>query len=768
MAGDTWGERSELIRIRRRPDLIHLLVNMVAVGAVVAVGTLCINTTNGLQTDIQHGFRFTPAFLLDGVALLTRIAAYAVPLGIAVEQALRGQAKRVADAVVAAAFAYAIAGSAAPDLGCLAAVVAALTILGFDGRPALRAFACSCIAIYSVTAVVDGTSGLVGFAAALALGRAVAFGWRYARGVATDRLTAAGVMEALVRAGLEPVDCSAEDREARRFAVRCADGGLLDVHLLERDRQAARLIHRVNRLIRLRAGARRREMFGLRRAVSHEALISYALRNAGINTPTLLAVREVSADATLLAYEHVPARVLGEIPGEELTDATVERVWKTVRELGRHQIAHRRLSPTSILVDDDGHIWLTDLRHGEIAATELQQLLDVAEAMTSLAIKVGPERAVRIGAEVLGEHRIGATLPVLQKIVLTRATRAAVGRSGRLLAQLRKQVLTLESPTEAAAPVKLERLRLKTVLAATAGCVAVYGLMAQISSAEDHSGHGLWRLIASASPGWLLLAGAAAALTYVAAAAQLAGFIPESLPKARNLMVQLASSFFALFAPAGLGGVTLNVRFLRKRGIADGAAVTAVGASQAIAFIAHLVLVAVFGFFVGSAWLGSATGPLGLVLALALLTVLTLAVPPVHRFAQRRLAPFFEGSLPRLIEVAQDPRKLALALGGTLAISLLNTLCLWSCIHALTPHGAPSYAKVAFLYLTVQAATAAVPTPAGMGAVEVGLSSALVKAASLASPSVVIAVLGYRLLTTYLPPAPGYVALLLLRRRNTV
>jgi uncharacterized protein (TIRG00374 family) len=346
----------------------------------------------------------------------------------------------------------------------------------------------------------------------------------------------------------------------------------------------------------------------------------------------------------------------------------------------------------------------------------------------------------------------------------------AVRRSKRLLPRLREEIIALR-PDDAPAtePVKLARLSPRTVLTVAAACFAVYVLMLEISSADVLSGSNLWALVSVASPWWLLFAAAASALTYVGAAMQLAGFIPERLPKLQNLFVQASTSFIALFAPAMVGGVTLNVRYLQKRGIATGPAVSAVGASQAVAFVIHIALIGVFSFFAtgGAAHADASTVLIAILLAFAVLVMITLAVAPLRRYAKRRLAPFFEGSLPRLIDVAQNPRKLALALGGTVSISLLNALCLWSCVHTLGAGRQLSYQTVALIYLTVQAATSASPTPAGMGAVELGLGGAFALS-GVTNQTAVVAVLVYRLLTAYLPAAPGYLALRYLRQKRVV
>ena len=797
MATSVLDEPDAVGRIRQRPDLIRLVFESLVIVLVIALGKIGVDTTSGLESDLHSGVQFAPAFVLSGITVLTNVATSIIPVGLAIERLVRGDGRGVADAVLTAALAFGFtsglnllitasyapgwlrteltrhvsSGTSAPLHVYLATVIAFLTVLGFNDRPTLRTFTWICVAIYVTATLMSGDSALVGIVVTFFLGRAVGFAWRYARGVVNERPTGEAVVAALAGADLEPVFCRwvGESNYTRRYEVGCADERLLDVSVLDRDRQVVRLLDRLYRRIRLRGPAQRRNLFSLRRTVDQAALLSYALANAGIATPKLVAVRELSADSMLLAYEHVPARPLDQLEAEEFTDEVLESVWTTVRGLGHNQIAHRRLSLDSILLDEHGRIWLTGLRAGEIAADELQHLLDVAETMTALGLKVGPERAVRTGSRVLGADRVSAALPFLQPVLLTRTNRVAVRKSKHLLRKLREEILAIRPQAPTAEPANLERLKPRTILVAAIGCFAVYALMLDIASADSASGRSVWQLLMAASPWWLLIAAAAAALTYVAAAMQLAGFIPEKLPWLQNVMVQLASSFIALFTPAAVGGVALNVRFLQRRGIPTGPAVSAVGAAQVVAFIVHIALIAVFGFFAGggAAHAEASTLVIAIVLGIAVLVMVTLSVAPLRRFARRRLAPFFEGSLPRLLDVVQSPRKLAFALGGTVGISLLNALCLWSCVHALSDGAMPNYPTIAFVYLTAQAVSSAIPTPAGMGAAELALGAALLSA-DVAKAGAVVAVLAYRLLTTYLPAAPGYLTFGRLRGKRAV
>jgi uncharacterized membrane protein YbhN (UPF0104 family)/tRNA A-37 threonylcarbamoyl transferase component Bud32 len=774
---------------------MRLLFESLMIVVVLALGRIGVQTTSGLESDIHNGVQLAPSFLLSGITVLTNITTAIIPVGLAVERLFQRDGRRVADAVIAAALAYGItsllniaiessyaprwllteltrhvnSGTTSPLHIYISTLIAFLTVLGFNDRPTLRTFTWVCIGIYAVATLMSGDSALVGLILTFLLGRAVAFGWRYACGVVNERPTGQMVVHMLAEAGLAPVSCTwqGEHEDMRRYEVNCADGRTLDVTVLDRDRQAVGLIYRVYRRIRLRGPAQRRNLFSLRRTVDQEALMSYALRDAGISTPKLVAVRELNADAALLAYEGVHAIALADVPREKFTDELLEKVWQTVKDLGSKQIAHRRLALDSLMVDQHGEIWLTELRNGEVAAADLQLLLDIAETMTALALKAGPERTVRVGARVLGDDRIGAALPMLQPVVLTRTTRAAVRRSKHLLQRLREEIQELRPQVVTSAePIKLERLSPKTLLTVGAACFAVYVVLFELSAANKQ-GLSLDYALHHLSPPWLVVAIAASALTYVSAAMVLTGFIPEKLPVVHNLLVQVAAGFVSLVAPAAVGGVALNTRYMQKRGIKTGPAVSAVGASQAVAFVIHIALLATFSFIAGQnvGKSDSSTLVIAILLAIALLVMITMTVPPLRHFAKRRLAPFFADSLPRLLDVAQSPRKLSIALGGTILLSLFNSLCLWASIHTVSPHNNISYATVTVVYLTAQTAGSFIPIPSGIGTVETAMALTL-KAFNVDSGTAVLAVLLFRMLRTYLPAIPGYFTFTWLTRKG--
>ena len=404
---------------------------------------------------------------------------------------------------------------------------------------------------------------------------------------------------------------------------------------------------------------------------------------------------------------------------------------------------------------------LLDPGDGDVAATDLQVRLDVAQLLAELALYVGPERSADLALEKAGADELVAVVPLLQRVALARSTRAALRRRRDVLPALRQRLLAAV-PGGEVAPVQLERIRLRTLVTLVATVAAVYLLAGEL--ARESLGH----VLQTADPRWGLVALGLSALTYLGATFELSGFVAEHLPFKRTMLVQLAGSFVVLVTPAAVGGAALNVRYLQRRKIPAAVAAASVGVSQVGAFVLHILLLVVFVAIAGAADKDPFRPPTWSYFVLAGLIVAALAVlavPAGRRLLRARVAPLVGQVIPRLLEVVQQPRKLAEGVGGALLLSLCYILCLAACVQAF--HSSAAIAGIAVVYLTGSALGSIIPTPGGIGTVEAALTAGLV-AAGLHGTQAASAVLLFRLLTFWLPVPVGWVALNYLERQGSL
>jgi uncharacterized membrane protein YbhN (UPF0104 family) len=434
------------------------------------------------------------------------------------------------------------------------------------------------------------------------------------------------------------------------------------------------------------------------------------------------------------------------------------RVWATVLKLHAHRVTHRALTADRILFNDDGEVVLLDPVLGDVAATDLQLHLDVAQLLAELALLVGPDRTTSVAKRAVGAEELFAVAPLLQPIVLYRSTRTAMRRRKDVLPELQKQLLAT-APDEEAPPVRLERVRPRTVVTLIAGLAAGYLLLGQLARVS------LLNTLRSADWRWTLPALALSALTYVGAAWSLSGYVPARLRFAPLVLAQLAGSFVTLVTPTAVGGAALNIRYLQRRKIAPAVAAASVGLSQVVAFVLHLALLVVFAAITGSESpsLRPPTWVYFVIAALVVIVLVVFAIPAGRRLVRARLAPTLSQVVPQLLTVIQHPRKLAEGIGGALLLTASYILCLAACVRALG--GSVPIESTAVVYLTGSALGSAVPTPGGLGAVEAALSAGLT-AAGLPGATAVSAVLLFRALTFWLPVPLGWGAFNYLERHK--
>ncbi|MCC3651837.1 flippase-like domain-containing protein [Streptomyces sp. S07_1.15] len=834
-------------RVHRPPDLVRLLVGVLGIAVVLAVAAFAHGTTEGLEKDIGKGTGQAPTLLINFAGLASSVAVLIVPVAFAIERLAKRDGLRIADGVLAAVLAHGLAlltdlwvaesapGSIRDALtqqapsgdvtdpvhGYLAPVIAYMTAVGMARRPRWRVVLWFVLLLDSLAVLVGGFSTPFSIVVTVLLGWTVAYGTLYAVGSPNVRPTGQTLLAGLRRVGFTPVRAlrTEDDQEAERqdrgrsYLVTLEDGPPLDVTVVDREQQAQGFFYRVWRRMALRGITQRRSLQSLRQALEQEALLAYAAIAAGANAPRLIATSELGPDAVMLVYEHTGGRSLDSLPEDEITDDLLHGAWHQVRALQSRRIAHRRLVGDAILVDRSGGVVLTDLRGGEIAASDLVLRMDVAQLLTTLGLRVGAERSVSAAVAVLGPDAVADSLPLLQPIALSRATRAELRRRAKdraqrereaaveasrarhaaahgpssllpdrkavraekraldeaieeareedLLAQIRRQVLLIrpQAPVE---PARLERIRPRTLVTFIAGAFAAYFLLSQLTHVSFRD------VVAEARWGWVAAALLFAALSYLGATLNLLGFVSEKVPFLRTVMAQVAGSFVKLVAPAAVGGVALNTRFLQRAGVRPGLAVASVGASQLVGLGLHILLLATFGYLTGTertpSLSPSRTVIAGLLTA-AVLTLIVTAVPVLRKFVSTRVRSLFAGVVPRMLDIMQRPQKLLTGIGGTLLMQLAFVMCLDASIRAFG--GELSYASIAVVFLAGNALGSAAPTPGGVGAVEAALTLGLI-AAGLPKEIATPAVLLFRLMTFWLPVLPGWFAFTQLTRKAAI
>lgn len=717
--------------------------------------------------------RRTPYHL--GAGILAAVAGVVVSFGarLLLEQAAPD---RLLNALTVAA----PAGQSSPLLSQSAAFVALLTALG--PRRNLSTLNVAWVALLlSLGFSVFGNRLALG-AALLTFfaGRLVGLAVRMLRGFRDHR--GAGLVQAMRDAGLTPTRIqrvalgqdagqpyawqSPRSYGLRLYRVEETSGRRLDLAVLDEDSRIRGSFVELWRAVRIREAMRRQARISLRQTAEKDALILTMAAAAGARVPQLVTIADVGLSSVLLATESTPTmNALGKYDGGTITDAQLDDIWHQLSTLHAGNVAHRSLSRETICVDDDGNAWLRGLQEGEVAASPLAKQLDLAQLLTALATVVGSQRAVESGVRCLGRRTVIRALPVLQPLIIPGSTRRILRRDNALLPELRAAITSLVPEAEME-PEQVSRFSTRKIVTIAAGALAAYLLAIQVADINFAD------LLETANPWWALAALGLSLTTYVGTAMSLHGVAPVKLHYWRSVLVQIGASFTALITPAGVGAPALNARYLQQAGVHTPIAVTSMGLLQismlAVMGLVVLVLAVISGFSAGATGtdtLELVPVPIAIagVLGLLALAAVSLLIPPVKKFTQRQWKALVTGTLPRMLDVLTQPRRLVLTLGGIVISNAGYIFTFAACLAAFGGYIDPIHLVI--VYLIGNLLGSIVPTPGGLGAVESSLILGLT-ATGVDAAVAVSSVLLFRLISFWLRVPFGWLAIRLLTQRH--
>ncbi|MGW1721953.1 lysylphosphatidylglycerol synthase transmembrane domain-containing protein [Streptomyces sp. NPDC002306] len=272
--------------------------------------------------------------------------------------------------------------------------------------------------------------------------------------------------------------------------------------------------------------------------------------------------------------------------------------------------------------------------------------------------------------------------------------------------------------------------------------------------------------LAAADREWLLAAGLAALATWVCAAVVQQGAVAERLPRGRLVAAQFAASAANHLLPAGTGATAVNLRFLTRCGLSTTRSATALAVKAAAGGIVRLLLgVALLLTSPGTLRLSAGVPPLLVLLPVAGCVVAALAALALNRRLRAWVRPAAGKVLADVREVHRRGARACALWGGSLAFALMHATVIVAVVHAL---GLPlAEGRVVMAYLVASGAAALLPTPGGIGSLDATLALSLTAAGAPGAAAVSV-VFGYRLLTAWLPMAPGLLVLAVLARRSAV
>ena len=801
---------------RRREDLVDVVISLIAILIIWTIGTVASATTHGVTMDVLQ-FQLIRQILILPVSLVEGLIILITPILVIISLALRKRLQAIIQtlmtSVVAAVGGWMIAvltgllpayltaplsvDRAIATQGSQTGIVIAINLVIVT----LSALFTSAGEAQSMKAIKWGWTGLwtlpVAFISVF-LGRAFGSGSRWIMGYDDQRAKGAKLVEALLSIGITPsrivrtdLDTTEEplatwavaENSRGRLTQMPADLGDMDITVTRRPTDdhhrhyqawsdtglayeiiamdpgqelTGTIVEMWNNL-RLR-GISRWVSPSLKAQAERSSFTTLQALRAGVFTQEPIGIASASDSIIMVMSALPPTTPLTEL-GENASDEILDRAWEQLHFAHSRGISHRALTPEAVVVDESSDVWLLDWDEGEVATTELNQSIDIAQMLVLTALTVGPERALEAGRRCVGEETLIACAPVIQKPVLPAAINQRLRRSD-LLGELRA-ALVGDSEAETAPTADLQRFRPRTIFTIAVAFIAVFIVVGSLNFND------IVTTVKSANLWWMLASALLGSLIWVGSAVPLIALSSEKLSFKDTFIAQVAASIITIVAPAGVGPAALNLRYLRKRRVPTAMAVTTVTLMQISQALVTIILLLLVMVIAGSSL--SVSVPYGTILGVVALVMVAVgvivAVPKVRRWIWSKIQPTWQQVYPRLLWIIGQPRRLAAVLGGNLLMNIGYVGSFWTALLAMG--GSLNFSTVSITYLTANAAGSFIPSPGGIGTVETALTSGLTVAGISSSVAIATALL-YRLVTFYGRIPLGWLAMKYMEKKNLI
>lgn len=240
----------------------------------------------------------------------------------------------------------------------------------------------------------------------------------------------------------------------------------------------------------------------------------------------------------------------------------------------------------------------------------------------------------------------------------------------------------------------------------------------------------------------------------------------KPLKYSSTTLIQLSGLFVNRILPAGIGGLSLNMWYLRHKRHTLGQASVTVGLNNLLGLIGNLGLLALALLVFPSTLLNELNTTLlspavlvvTIVMTFVLLVIAYIMRIQLHTFIQQMQTEFSRLT----VRFLKRPQELPKAIVVSCLLTLSNAGCLWVCCLAIdiSIHFVAAFLILSFAVLI----GTAVPTPGGLGGVEAVLVAGLISQSVSASNALAAALL-FRLVTYWLGLMLGLVALIAVKRR---
>jgi uncharacterized protein (TIRG00374 family) len=579
-----------------------------------------------------------------------------------------------------------------------------------------------------------------------ALGAMVGAGVMLAAGSSRKTIAVPRIKRALTRQGYEMNHvhfANVDARGSRPLFLEDTNGKEYFGKIFGLEEHAADWLFKLYRFFRYKNLQAEEPYLSGRRNVEIESFFTLWARKSGVRVPNVVDLLRIG-NHWLLLQEKLDATSLSDM--KRVTNSTLEDAWRQVRKLHDGNLAHRDLRAANLMVDKQGKVWIIDFGFAESAPQPRRKRMDIAELLMSMALVVGAKRTVAAAVKVLEKQDLKSALPYIQKSVLSGATRQGLRAQKGLLKEVLEALhTTLGTSEDEVKQVTIDRFNSKRLLNIGLLAVFIYIVLPQFKlfSGTLHS-------LQTINPFWVAVVVLFSVLTYVAAALVYVALSNVPLKLREATLVQLAASFVSKIVPGGLGSTSLNARYLTRAGMDTADASAVIVAQGGIGFIMFIVPLLLF-LLIGGEDLRdmlkfhiSSHGVLSAAIALAFAGTVLAASKTVRGKVIQGLSKLRDA----LRDISSNPAEVTLAAGVSFGITLCYIACLYAAVHAFGV--ALAWPAIILTYASAIIAKSAIPTPGGLGPLEIAMAASMVGFGVDRGEAFAIVVL-YRLATFWVP-----------------
>ncbi len=639
---------------------------------------------------------------------------------------------------------------------------ACVTVLYYQVSPRYRKYLLAAVLLVGISRMYLGAHFPLDVVGGWALGVICGSIVMLLVGTSVKSISAHRIKRVMIRKGYDITSvrfATLDARGSRPVFIEDANGRQYFGKIFGAQEHAADWLFKLYRFFRYKNLQAEEPYINGRRNIEMESFANLWAKKCGLRSPEIVDIIKIGSH-WLLVQERVDAKPLPEF--KRLQTTTLEDAWRQVLKLHNGNMAHRDLRAANLMVDTSANVWLIDFGFAEVSPNKARKSMDVAELLMSMSLLVGVERTVTAARKVMGKDVLKHALPYVHRSVFSGATNQLLRQNKPLLKDLQAALKEATNVKGEVTPANINRLSRKKLLSIVVIAVFAYVVIPQFTRFKDTLGAlDEVRLI------WVVPVVLFSLLTYVAAGAVYVALAEVPLRLREATIVQLAASFMSKIVPGGIGATGLNARYLTKSGLDAAEASALILGQNVIGFVMFIVPLLLFTAINGQSLGGLFHLHIKLryvVLGLAVVVVVGLAIT-LHKKLRAKTTSFVTTTISRLRDLASSPQEVVMASIASFSITLFYIGCLFAAAHAVS---APiSIVAAIVIYASAMIAKAAVPTPGGLGPVEVAMSIALVGAGIPSGQAFAVVIL-YRIATFWAPVPLSILAYRYVITRNIV